>query len=160
MKPGPATSALAIAKHFGCWVVVTSRHQSKLDKAKVLGADAGVLDKGQDWSKEVRALTSKRGVDVAVDSSGKSTHLNCIKSLARGGAYLTPGCTSGPDAVTDLARILALCRGAQTPLAGVWWWGWWLRGQDLDFVHFSSHGVCLILGQLYLAYLWIAYLAS
>jgi NADPH:quinone reductase-like Zn-dependent oxidoreductase len=102
---GVATSALAIAKHLGCWVVVTSRHQWKLDNAKALGADAGVLDKGQDWSKDVRALTNKRGVDVAVDSSGKATHLNCIKSLARGGAYLTPGCTSGPDAVTDLARI-------------------------------------------------------
>lgn len=102
---GVATSALAIAKHFGCFVVVTSRHQSKLDKARALGADAGVLDKGQDWSRDVRAFTNKRGVDVAVDSSGKATHLNCIKSLARGGAYLTPGCTSGPDAVTDLARI-------------------------------------------------------
>jgi NADPH:quinone reductase-like Zn-dependent oxidoreductase len=40
-----------------------------------------------------------------VDSSGKATHLHCIRSLARGGAYVTPGCTSGPDATTDLARI-------------------------------------------------------
>jgi len=42
---------------------------------------------------------------MAVDSSGKATHLNAIKSLARGGTYVTPGCTSGPDATTDLARI-------------------------------------------------------
>ena len=102
---GVATSALAIAKHRGCAVAVTSRHQWKLDKAKALGADLCVLDQGQDWSKEVRAWSSKRGVDMAVDSSGKATHLNCIKSLARGGAYVTPGCTSGPDATTDLARI-------------------------------------------------------
>jgi NADPH:quinone reductase-like Zn-dependent oxidoreductase len=64
-----------------------------------------VLDSGQDWSKEVRAWTAKRGVDLAVDSSGKATHLNCIKSLARGGAYVTPGATAGPDAPTDLARV-------------------------------------------------------
>lgn len=102
---GVATSALAIAKHFGCVAIVTSRHQSKLDKARALGADGYVLDKGQDWSRDVRTLTNKRGVDVAVDSSGKATHLSAIKSLARGGTYLTPGCTSGPDAVTDLARI-------------------------------------------------------
>lgn len=102
---GVATSALAIAKHLGCPVVVTSRHQHKLDEAKSLGADLGLLDAGQDWSKEVRAWTGKRGVDMAVDSVGKATHLNCIKSLARGGAYVTPGCTTGPDAVTDLARI-------------------------------------------------------
>jgi NADPH:quinone reductase-like Zn-dependent oxidoreductase len=102
---GVATIALALAQRRGCAIAVTSRHQWKLDKAKQLGAALGVLDQGQDWSKEIRAWTNKRGVDMAVDSSGKATHLNCIKSLARGGAYVTPGCTSGPDAVTDLARI-------------------------------------------------------
>jgi len=102
---GVATAALAIAKHRGCPVAVTSRHRWKLDKASALGADLCVLDQGQDWSKEVRAWSLRRGVDMAVDSSGKATHLNCIKSLARGGAYVTPGCTSGPDATTDLARV-------------------------------------------------------
>lgn len=102
---GVATTALAIAGHWACPVAVTSRHQWKLDKAKQLGADLTVLDAGQDWSREVRAWTNKRGVDVAVDSSGKATHLNCIKSLARGGAYVCPGATSGPDSTTDLARL-------------------------------------------------------
>jgi NADPH:quinone reductase-like Zn-dependent oxidoreductase len=102
---GVATSALAIARWMGCPAAVTSRHQWKLDKATSLGAAIGVLDKGQDWSKEVRAWTGKRGVDMAIDSSGKVTHLSCIKSLARGGAYVTPGATSGADATTDLARI-------------------------------------------------------
>lgn len=102
---GVATSALAIAKHLGCPVAVTSRHQRKLDKATELGADLGILDDGEDWSKQVRAWTSKRGVDMAVDSVGKKTHLACIKSLARGGAYVSPGCTTGPDATTDLARL-------------------------------------------------------
>jgi len=102
---GVATSALAIAKHLGCPVCVTSRHQRKLDLAKDLGADHTILDEGQDWSRDVRGWTGKRGVDMAVDSVGKATHLACIKSLARGGAYVTPGCTTGPDATTDLARI-------------------------------------------------------
>jgi NADPH:quinone reductase-like Zn-dependent oxidoreductase len=102
---GVALAALAIARHFGCETIVTSRHQWKLDRAKSLGADLCVLDQGQDWSKDVRGWTGKRGVDMAVDSTGKATHLNCIKSLARGGAYVTPGNTSGPDATTDLARI-------------------------------------------------------
>ena len=102
---GVALSALAIAKRWGCTAIVTSRSQAKIDRAKTLGADFGVLDTGQDWSREVRGLTGKRGVDMAVDSSGKATHLHCIKSLARGGTYVTPGCTSGPDATTDLARV-------------------------------------------------------
>lgn len=102
---GVSTSALAIAKWLGCPVAVTSRHQSKLDKAKALGADWTILDQGQDWSRDARALTNKRGFDLAVDSVGKPTHLNCVKSLARGGAYVTCGSTAGPDATTDLARV-------------------------------------------------------
>ncbi|MFM9995869.1 MAG: zinc-binding dehydrogenase [Phycisphaerales bacterium] len=102
---GVATSALAIARWMGCRVAVTSRHQWKLDRAKSLGADLVVLDSGQDWSRDVRAWTNKRGIDMAVDSTGKATHLACIKSLARGGAYVCPGATTGPDATTDLARL-------------------------------------------------------
>lgn len=102
---GVATAALRIAFHFGCPSIVTSRHQWKLDKAGELGATHGVLDKGADWSREVRSLTGKRGVDVCLDSVGKASHLWAIKSLARGGTYVTPGCTTGPDATTDLSRV-------------------------------------------------------
>ncbi|MEL6739699.1 MAG: zinc-binding dehydrogenase [Planctomycetota bacterium] len=102
---GVANAALAIANWLGCRACVTSRHAWKIERARELGVDHAVLDEGQDWSRDVRAWTAKRGVDMAVDSAGKATHLSCIKSLARGGAYVTPGCTSGPDATTDLARI-------------------------------------------------------
>jgi NADPH:quinone reductase-like Zn-dependent oxidoreductase len=102
---GVALACLAIARHFGCTTIVTSRHQWKLDRAKELGAEHGVLDTGDDWSKQVRALTGKRGVDIVADSVGKAVHLSCIKSLARGGTLVTCGNTSGPDATTDLTRI-------------------------------------------------------
>lgn len=102
---GVALAALNIARHFGCQIIVTSRNQSKLDRAAKLGADHGVLDTGADWSKAVRAITGKRGVDVCVDSVGKAIHMACIKSLARGGVFVTCGGTSGFDASTDLGRI-------------------------------------------------------
>lgn len=102
---GVALAALAIARHFGCETVVTSRHQWKLDRARALGAQHTVLDTGADWSREVRQRTGRRGVDLCVDSVGKSIHGSCIKSLARGGTYATCGATTGPDATTDLTRI-------------------------------------------------------
>ena len=102
---GVALAALAIARHFGCEVIVTSRHEWKLEKARALGAHHTVLDRGHDWSKDVRTLTARRGVDLCVDSVGKSIHGSCIKSLARGGTFATCGATTGPDAVTDLTRI-------------------------------------------------------
>jgi NADPH:quinone reductase-like Zn-dependent oxidoreductase len=102
---GLAMAALDIARYLGCRLAVTSRHQWKLDKARELGAELCILDKGQDWSKEVRAWTRKRGVDVVIDSVGKPVHHHCLRSLARGGAYVTPGCTAGHDPTTDLRRI-------------------------------------------------------
>jgi NADPH:quinone reductase-like Zn-dependent oxidoreductase len=102
---GVALAALAIARHFGCETIVTSRHQSKLDRARALGANHTVLDTGADWSREVRHITGRRGVDLCIDSVGKSIHLYSIKSLARGGTYATCGATTGPDATTDLTRI-------------------------------------------------------
>jgi NADPH:quinone reductase-like Zn-dependent oxidoreductase len=102
---GVALAALNIAKHFGCTTIVTSRSKEKLEKAKALGATHAVHDTGADWSREVRGLTGKRGVDLVVDSVGKAIHLACIKSLARGGTFATCGATTGGDATTDLTRI-------------------------------------------------------
>ncbi len=102
---GVALAALAIGNHLGCPTIVTSRSADKLARAKALGAGTTILDDGSDWSKAVREATGKRGVDIAIDSSGKATHLKALRSLARGGVYATCGSTSGPDATTDLARI-------------------------------------------------------
>jgi NADPH:quinone reductase-like Zn-dependent oxidoreductase len=102
---GAALAAFTICKHFDCRTIVTSRHQWKLDKALELGASDSVLDEGEDWSRTVRGLTGKRGVDICVDSVGGPLHLPCIKSLARGGTLVTCGCTAGAAPKTDLARI-------------------------------------------------------
>ncbi|MHC4106699.1 MAG: zinc-binding dehydrogenase, partial [Planctomycetota bacterium] len=105
---GVALALLNICRHFGCTTVVTSRHRWKLDRATELGADHAVLDTGEDWSRRVRELTGKRGVDICADSVGKAIHSSCVKSLARNGFFVTCGTTTGSDAVTDLARMFWL----------------------------------------------------
>lgn len=102
---GVALAALGIAGHLGCRTIVTSRHQWKLDRAIELGASEAVLDEGDDWSRAVRSHCDGRGVDVCVDSIGAAVHGPALRSLARGGTLVTCGCTSGPNATTDLARI-------------------------------------------------------
>ncbi len=102
---GVALAALQIVKSTGNPIIVTSRHQWKLDTAQGLGADHGILDQGQDWSEEVRELTGGRGVDLCVDSVGKVLHGKCIQSLARGGTLTTCGATTGGDAETLLRDI-------------------------------------------------------
>jgi len=102
---GVAVALLGIARHLGCTTIVTSRHAHKLQRARELGADHAILDDGSDWSREVRKITARRGVDIVADSVGKSVHGACLRSLARGGTFVTCGCTSGSDATTDLTRI-------------------------------------------------------
>ncbi len=102
---GVALAALAISRWLGCTTIVTSRHRWKLERAQQLGADHAVLDTGEDWSREVRMLTGKRGVDVCIESVGKVVHGACIRSMARAGTLVTCGATSGFDATTDLGRI-------------------------------------------------------
>jgi NADPH:quinone reductase-like Zn-dependent oxidoreductase len=102
---GVALAALSIARYMGCTTVVTSRHAAKLERARSLGATHAIHDDGTDWSKQVRKLTGGRGVDLVAESVGKAVHQACIKSMARGATLVTCGCTTGPDAQTDLTRI-------------------------------------------------------
>jgi NADPH:quinone reductase-like Zn-dependent oxidoreductase len=102
---GVSTAALALARWLGCSIAVTSRHEWKLERARDLGAQLTILDTGEDWSREVRTWTRKRGVDMVVDTIGAAVHLACMKSLARGGALVLAGATSGAAPPTDLARV-------------------------------------------------------
>jgi NADPH:quinone reductase-like Zn-dependent oxidoreductase len=102
---GVALAALGLCRHLGCRTIVTSRHPEKLERARALGADHAILDDGSDWSKPVRAATGRRGVDVVIDSIGRSALPASIRSLARGGRFVTCGCTSGFEGSLDLARV-------------------------------------------------------
>lgn len=102
---GVALAALGLARHFGCRTIVTSRHAEKLKRARELGADEAILDDGGDWSKAVRAATARRGVDIVIDSIGRAALPPSIRALARGGRFVTCGCTSGFEGTLDLARV-------------------------------------------------------
>ncbi len=102
---GVALAALGLARHLGCRTIVTSRHASKVEKARALGADAGVVDDGSDWSRGVRSLTGKRGVDVVIDSIGGRILQPSIRSLARAGRFVTCGCTTAQLGELDLTRV-------------------------------------------------------
>ncbi len=102
---GVSLAALQIAKLLGLSVGVTSGSADKLARARELGADFGIDHAAGDFSREVRRLTGKRGVDIVIDSVGKATWARSIASLARGGRLLTCGATTGPDPAEDVARI-------------------------------------------------------
>ena len=102
---GVGSLGIQVAKLRGARVIATAGSDEKLAKARELGADATVNYTREDWPKEVRRLTERRGVDVVFEHTGAETWPGSISSLKRNGRLVTCGATSGFDARTDLRQV-------------------------------------------------------
>lgn len=100
-----AMAGLQLAVRMGARVIVTSSNDEQLDRAKNFGAEHGINNAKADFSREVRQLTRKRGVDVAVDCIGGAGWAKSLASLAKGGRLVTCGAAAGANPHTDLRRI-------------------------------------------------------
>jgi NADPH:quinone reductase-like Zn-dependent oxidoreductase len=105
---GVGSSALQIAKHFGCRVIATAGTAEKLALARALGADEAIDHGDEGWPKAVRvAAGAKGGVDVVVEHVGEATFSAAVTTLAYGGRLVTCGATTGPAATINLAHLFA-----------------------------------------------------
>jgi NADPH:quinone reductase-like Zn-dependent oxidoreductase len=104
---GVGISAIQIAKLFHARVITTAGDETKLEKARALGADYGINHYKQKISEEVRRITNKEGVDIVVEHVGTATWDESMKSLKAGGTIVTCGATTGFDAKFDLRFLFA-----------------------------------------------------
>jgi len=90
---GTGTFAIQFAKAAGCQVFVTSGNGEKIERARHLGASAGVNYKAQDWAEELKHMAG--GFDVVIDSAlGKD--FNKVIDLCNPGARVVFfGATAG-----------------------------------------------------------------
>ena len=102
---GVGSIAIQIAKLRGARVITTASSDEKLAKARDLGADVTINYTQEDWPKEVKRVTDRKGVDVVVEHTGAATWPGSISSLKNNGRLVTCGATSGFDARTDLRQI-------------------------------------------------------
>ena len=102
---GVGSIAIQIAKLRGARVITTASADEKLARARELGADETINYTNEDWPKEVRRLTGRRGVDVVVEHTGAATWPGSISALKNNGRLVTCGATSGFDARTDLRQV-------------------------------------------------------
>jgi len=102
---GVGSIGIQIAKLRGARVIATAGSDEKLAKAKELGADEVVNYSPEDWPKQVRQLTDRRGVDVVFEHTGSATWPGSLVALKNGGRLVTCGATSGYDARTDLRQV-------------------------------------------------------
>jgi NADPH:quinone reductase-like Zn-dependent oxidoreductase len=104
---GVGTAAIQIAKLFHCRVIATAGNESKIEKARALGADHGINHYKQRISEEVRNITNKEGVDIVIEHVGAATWEESVKSLKTAGTLVTCGATTGPSVGIDLRHLFA-----------------------------------------------------
>ncbi|MFH1263828.1 MAG: zinc-binding dehydrogenase [Pseudomonadota bacterium] len=103
---GVGMAAIQIAKMLGATVIATASTDEKTEKAKtVLGADHSFNYTKVPIDKEVRQLTGKQGVDVAIDHIGGDQWVPILRATRNGGTVVTCGATAGFEPKEDLRQI-------------------------------------------------------
>ena len=102
---GVGTAAIQLAKMFHCRVITTAGDETKMARARELGADFVIDHYTQNISEEVKKITEKRGVDIVFEHVGAATWAKSHESLAPNGRIVTCGITTGYDVQLDLRPL-------------------------------------------------------
>jgi NADPH:quinone reductase-like Zn-dependent oxidoreductase len=102
---GLALSLFDLARRVAGRILVTSSSDEKLRRAAEMGADDCINYAAEDVGKAVRRLTSKRGVDLVVDSAGGNAMDGAMRALRPGGRLVVAGATAGRTADIDVRRL-------------------------------------------------------
>jgi NADPH2:quinone reductase len=103
---GVGTAAVQLARAAGARVIGTSRTAAKLERARELGLEHGVVAGEGDWTQRVLALTDGRGVDVILDLVGGPYLAGNQKVIATRGRMIVVGTTAGPKGEIDLRMLM------------------------------------------------------
>src|SRR5215831_8984946 len=102
---GIGSVAIKMAKALGCTVITTVGDDTKVEKAKALGADHVINYKTERFEGVTRKLTAKKGVDVVFEHVGGEGFNGSLLCLKRGGRLVTCGSTAGPTVNINLMQL-------------------------------------------------------
>ncbi|WP_448952547.1 zinc-dependent alcohol dehydrogenase family protein [Labrys neptuniae] len=112
---GVSLFALQFAVNAGARVIVTSSSDDKIERAKALGAAAGVNYRTDpDWSSAVLDLTGGRGVDHVLEVGGPQSFAHSLKAVRFGGQISVIGYLGGTEGLInplDIFRRQVSVRG-------------------------------------------------
>jgi len=93
---GVAIWALQLAAAAGVQAIVTSSDNSKLERARALGAHATINYREQpEWHERVLQLTQGRGVDLVLETGGRDTLKRSLAAARVGGSIAMIGGVGG-----------------------------------------------------------------
>jgi len=109
---GVAVFALQFAQLLGAQAIITSSSDEKLERARTLGAVAGInYRETPEWAREVKELTDGRGVDLVVEVGGAETLPQSVRAVRPGGQISLIGNLSG--AVLDFNIVPVFMRSVR-----------------------------------------------
>lgn len=104
---GVSVFALQFARAHGARVIVTSSSDAKLDRARSLGADAGINYRATpEWDREALRLTDGLGADLVLETGGGDTFARSLNAVRVGGTVFVIGFLSGMRPTIDLLPII------------------------------------------------------
>jgi putative PIG3 family NAD(P)H quinone oxidoreductase len=105
---GVSTAAVQIAKAAGATVIGTSRTEEKLERARALGMDHGILVGKEEprFADEVKRLTGRRGCPLVLDFVGAPYAAENLAALAPGGRIVVIGTMGGAKPTVDLSLLM------------------------------------------------------
>jgi len=110
---GVSTVAVQLARSAGATVLGTSRTAEKLERARALGLDHGILVEREAprFAGEVRRLTGGRGCALVLDFVGAPYAAENLAAIAPGGRIVVIGTMGGAKAAVDYS-VLMRARGS------------------------------------------------
>jgi putative PIG3 family NAD(P)H quinone oxidoreductase len=103
---GIGTTAIQLAKAFGCTVFTTAGSPEKVKACKDLGADHAINYKEEDFVYVVNEFTGGKGVDVILDMVGGDYIPRDIKALAEDGRLSFIAFLGGAKAEVNFAAVM------------------------------------------------------
>jgi zinc-binding alcohol dehydrogenase/oxidoreductase len=102
---GVAIAAFEICRALRARTIVTSSSESKLERARALGADVTVNHADGDVVQAVKDATEGEGADVVVETVGEATWERSLSAAAMEGRIVVCGATSGHSPPARLYRL-------------------------------------------------------
>lgn len=102
---GVGSGAIQIAKLAGARVIATAGSDTKVERAKQIGADEAINYSDEDFQDAVIGLTEGRGVDVVIEHIGAETWEKSIGCLAFNGRLITSGAHTGVYSRVNIQEI-------------------------------------------------------
>lgn len=103
---GIGVTAIQLGKAFGAHVLVTAGSAAKCEACKLLGADAAINYREQDFVAEVKALTDGRGAEVILDMVAGAYVAREVQCLADDGRLVIIAVQGGAKSEFNAGDVL------------------------------------------------------